>query len=64
MDPEVSQLAEASRKDSKEDLIDAGEEGSMREEAAKELRKEAPALKESRSEAGEVSRCAPGTSQL
>uniref|UniRef100_H0VM69 Centrosomal protein of 164 kDa n=1 Tax=Cavia porcellus TaxID=10141 RepID=H0VM69_CAVPO len=55
MDPEVSQLAEASRKDSKEDLIDAGEEGSMREEAAKELRKEAPALKESRSEAGEVS---------
>ncbi|XP_063111906.1 centrosomal protein of 164 kDa isoform X11 [Cavia porcellus] len=55
MDPEVSQLAEASRKDSKEDLIDAGEEGSMREEAAKELRKEAPALKESRSEAGEDS---------
>ncbi|XP_063111909.1 centrosomal protein of 164 kDa isoform X14 [Cavia porcellus] len=54
MDPEVSQLAEASRKDSKEDLIDAGEEGSMREEAAKELRKEAPALKESRSEAGET----------
>ncbi|KAM6172460.1 centrosomal protein of 164 kDa isoform 2-T2 [Erethizon dorsatum] len=53
VDSGINRLAKASKKDSKEDLIDAGEEGSMREEAAKELKREASAPKESRSDASE-----------
>ncbi|XP_023576916.1 centrosomal protein of 164 kDa isoform X2 [Octodon degus] len=45
--------AGASRKNSKEDLRDAGEESSTREEAAKEPREVAAAPKESRSDASE-----------
>ncbi|XP_010627676.1 centrosomal protein of 164 kDa isoform X3 [Fukomys damarensis] len=51
VDPGLDQLAKASKKGSKEELIDIREKGSLTEEAAKELKKEAFTPKESRSDA-------------
>ena len=53
------QPAKANKKEAPEDPVDAREEGSRKEEAAKEPKKEASVPKESRSEASEVSHFVP-----
>lgn len=58
VDPGGNQPAKSNKKDAPEDLVAAGEEGSRKEEAAKEL-KEAAVPKESRSDASEVSHFVP-----
>ncbi|XP_030615437.1 centrosomal protein of 164 kDa isoform X4 [Delphinapterus leucas] len=54
-DPAGHQPAKANKKEAPEDPVDAREEGSLQEEAAKEPKKEASVPKESRSEASEES---------
>ncbi|XP_060160088.1 centrosomal protein of 164 kDa isoform X6 [Globicephala melas] len=54
-DPAGDQPAKANKKEAPEDPVDAREEGSLQEEAAKEPKKEASVPKESRSEASEES---------
>nr|XP_058926751.1 centrosomal protein of 164 kDa isoform X10 [Kogia breviceps] len=54
-DPAGDQPAKANKKEAPEDPVDAREEGSRKEEAAKEPKKEASVPKESRSEASEES---------
>ncbi|XP_054517629.2 centrosomal protein of 164 kDa isoform X11 [Pan troglodytes] len=49
-DPTGSEPAKASEKEAPEDTVDAGEEGSRREEAAKEPKKKASALEEGSSD--------------
>lgn len=51
--------AKANKKDSPEDPVAAGEEDSRKEEEAKKPKKEASVLKESGSEANEVSHFVP-----
>ncbi|KAF6102666.1 centrosomal protein 164 [Phyllostomus discolor] len=53
VDPGSNQPAKSNKKDAPEDPVAAGEEGSRKEEAAKELKKEAAVPKESRSDASE-----------
>ncbi|KAM5316901.1 centrosomal protein of 164 kDa isoform 6-T7 [Glossophaga mutica] len=53
VDPRGNQPAKSNKKDAPEDPVAAGEEGSRKEEAAKEPKKEAAVPKESRSEASE-----------
>ncbi|XP_053528716.1 centrosomal protein of 164 kDa isoform X3 [Artibeus jamaicensis] len=53
VDPGGNQPAKSNKKDAPEDPVAAGEEGSRKEEAAKELKKEAAVSKESRSDASE-----------
>ncbi|NP_001427890.1 centrosomal protein of 164 kDa isoform 11 [Homo sapiens] len=52
-DPTGSEPAKASEKEAPEDTVDAGEEGSRREEAAKEPKKKASALEEGSSDASQ-----------
>ncbi|XP_011820391.1 PREDICTED: centrosomal protein of 164 kDa [Mandrillus leucophaeus] len=52
-DPRGNDHAEASEKEAPEDTVDAGEEGSRREEAAKEPKKKASALEEGSSDASQ-----------
>ncbi|XP_055210959.2 centrosomal protein of 164 kDa isoform X4 [Gorilla gorilla gorilla] len=52
-DPTGSEPAKASEKEAPEDTVDAGEEGSRREEAAKEPKKKASALEEGGSDASQ-----------
>lgn len=52
-DPRGNDPAEASEKEAPEDTVDAGEEGSRREEAAKEPKKKASALEEGSSDASQ-----------
>ncbi|XP_033062740.1 centrosomal protein of 164 kDa isoform X7 [Trachypithecus francoisi] len=52
-DPRGNDPAEASEKEAPEDTVDAGEEGSRREEAAKEPKKKASALEEGSSGASQ-----------
>ncbi|XP_064338158.1 centrosomal protein of 164 kDa isoform X10 [Camelus dromedarius] len=53
VDPGGNQPAKANKKEAPEDLVDAGEKGSRKEETATEPKKEASVSKESRSEASE-----------
>ncbi|XP_046542067.1 centrosomal protein of 164 kDa isoform X2 [Equus quagga] len=55
VDPGGDQPAKADKKEAPEDMVDAGEEGSRKEEAAKEPKREASVLKESRSDGSEES---------
>ncbi|XP_019503029.1 PREDICTED: centrosomal protein of 164 kDa isoform X19 [Hipposideros armiger] len=55
LDPGDDQPAKANKKDAPEDPVATGEEGSRKEEAAKEPRKEASVLEDSRSDASEES---------
>ena len=68
VDPGGDQPTNATKKEAPENLVDAGEEGSRKEEAAEEPKEEASVLKESRSEASEVShsvrRAVAGSSPL
>lgn len=59
VDPGGDQPAKADKKEAPEDMVDAGEEGSRKEEAAKEPKREASVLKESRSDGSEVSHFVP-----
>nr|XP_015291247.2 centrosomal protein of 164 kDa isoform X3 [Macaca fascicularis] len=52
-DPRGNDPAEASEKEAPEDTVDAGEEGSRREEAAKEPKKKASALEKGSSDASQ-----------
>ncbi|XP_063567465.1 centrosomal protein of 164 kDa isoform X5 [Pongo abelii] len=52
-DPRGSEPAKASEKEAPEDTVDAGEEGSRREEAAKEPKKKTSALEEGSSDASQ-----------
>lgn len=52
-DPRGNDPAEASEKEAPEDTVDAGEEGSRREEAAKEPKKKSSALEEGSSDASQ-----------
>lgn len=58
-DPTGSEPAKASEKEAPEDTVDAGEEGSRREEAAKEPKKKASALEEGSSDTSQVSHGIP-----
>lgn len=58
-DPGGDQPAIANKKDAPEDPVATGEEGSRKEEAAKEPKKEASVLEDSRSDAKEVSHFVP-----
>ncbi|KAF4008913.1 hypothetical protein G4228_000079 [Cervus hanglu yarkandensis] len=64
VDPGGDQLANATKKEAPEDPVDAGEEGSRKEEAAEEPKKEASVPKESRSEASEESEISEHVKQL
>ncbi|KAM5226970.1 centrosomal protein of 164 kDa isoform 10-T10 [Hipposideros larvatus] len=55
LDPWDDQPAKANKKDAPEDPVATGEEGSRKEEAAKEPKKEASVLEDSRSDASEES---------
>uniref|UniRef100_A0A8B9YPM9 Centrosomal protein of 164 kDa n=1 Tax=Bos mutus grunniens TaxID=30521 RepID=A0A8B9YPM9_BOSMU len=55
VDPGGDQPANTTEKEAPEDPVDAGEQGSRKEEAAEEPKEEASVPKESRSEASEVS---------
>ncbi|KAM9768525.1 centrosomal protein of 164 kDa isoform 2-T2 [Dama dama] len=64
VDPGGDQLANATEKEAPEDPVDAGEEGSRKEEAAEEPKKEASVPRESRSEASEESEISEHVKQL
>lgn len=59
VDPGGDQPANTTEKEAPEDPVDAGEEGSRKEEAAEEPKEEASVPKESRSEVSEVSHSVP-----
>lgn len=61
VDPGGNQPAKANKKDAPEDPVATGEQGSRKEEAANEPKKKDSVLKESISDASEVSHVVPQT---